>query len=217
MGNVLDRCARAARLLLAAIAVALAGFGSAGAAIISYDFDTFADSTALTDQYAGLHFTHATVLRAGVSLNEVSFPPRSGEGVVFDDGGGIVITFDTLASTVAGYFTYFTDIGGITLSAYDSADNLLAVVTSTHTVNTADGSGDPGSVPNELLSVTAPGDLIARIVVRGMPDGGSLVLDDLSVTTAAVAVPEPGTLPLVLGALALALLVRGRRSGNRHA
>ncbi|WEF33907.1 hypothetical protein [Pseudoduganella chitinolytica] len=176
---------------------------------ITYSFDTFADGTSLTGQYAGLGFANGTVLRAGIGLNELSFPPRSGDGVLFDDGGPIVITFATGASAVSGYFTY---VDGLTLSAYDSSDNLIAIATAAFLANVADGSGDPGSAPNELLSVMATGDLIARIVISSSPGGASLALDDLTVDTAAVAVPSPGTLPLVMtGLLALAWRARRRR------
>lgn len=174
---------------------------------ITYNFDGFADGTALTGQYAGLQFSHGTVLQAGIGLNEVSFPPRSGDGVLFDDGGPIVITFAAGAAAVSGYFTY---VDGLTLMAYDSTDRLIASATAAYLSNVADGSGAPGSLPNELLSVTATGDLIARIVISSSAAGGSLVLDDLTVDTAAVAVPLPGTLPLVLTGL-LALAWRSRR------
>lgn len=187
----------------------MAAIASAHAGVITYDFDGIADGTALTGQYAGLHFAHATVLRAGISLNETAFPPHSGTGVVYDDGGAIEITFDTLASSVSGYFTYSE---GLTFSAYDSADNLLRSVTATWLANQADGTGDAGSVPNELLAIDFGVDSIARIVIRGAADGASLVLDDLTVGTAAVAVPEPATLPLV--ALGLAALLARRRT--RH-
>ncbi|AVR97492.1 PEP-CTERM sorting domain-containing protein [Pseudoduganella armeniaca] len=176
---------------------------------ITYNFDTFADGTALTGQYAGLGFAHATVLQAGIGLNEISFPPRSGAGVLYDDGGPIVITFAAGASAVSGYFTY---IDGLTLSAYDSSDRLIASATAAWLSNVGDDGGDAGSAPNELLSVTASGDLIARIVISSAAAGGSLVLDDLTVDTAAVAVPAPGTLPLVMtGLLALAWRARRRR------
>lgn len=194
----------AARMAAAALVCVSA---TAHAGVITYGFDDLADGTSVTARYAGLHFTQATVLQAGISLNETAFPPRSGPGVVFDDGGAIDIRFDTLASSVYGYFTY---LDGLTLSAYDSADNLLLSVTSTWRSNLADGSGDAGSLANELLGIDFGVDSIARLVIRGAADGGSFVLDDLTVGTAAVAIPEPATLPLVALGLA-ALLAHGRK------
>jgi hypothetical protein len=206
MGTISAR----ARGILGAVLWYFLGLNPALAGAITYDFDTFADNTVLASQYAGLAFTNGTVLRAGIGLNEVSFPPRSGDGVLFDDGGAISIEFATLASSVSGYFTY---ADGLTLSAYDSGNNLIATATAAYLSNVADGSGDPGSVPNELLGVSSTGDLIARIVISSSSIGGfSLVLDDLTVVTQAQAVPEPGSLPLVmLGMLPLVHLARLRR------
>jgi hypothetical protein len=59
----------------------------ANAGLISVDFEGLADSTSLTNQYAGLLFTNASVVTAGLSLNEIEFPPRSGVNVAIDTGG----------------------------------------------------------------------------------------------------------------------------------
>lgn len=193
---------RLAGRFIAAACFNLAALHAACATPITYDFDAFGDATALTSQYAGLAFGNATVLLSGWSLNEFAFPPASGAGVVFDDGGPIVITFASAVQSVFGRFTY---VDGLTLAAYDSANNLLTTATSAWHANVADGFGDIGSSPNELLGVTSNGDLIARVVISSSLFGGSLTLDDLTIDTAAVAVPEPGTLPLVLLGLALAL------------
>lgn len=200
--NAAGRLAAVALLCLAAAAPAHAG-------LITYNFDGIDDGTSLTNQYAGLQFTNATVLRAGIGLNEFAFPPFSGDGVVFDDGGAIGITFDAPVQAVTGRFTYG---GTLTILAYDSADQLIAAATSQWNSNVADGTGDIGSMTNELLGLTSAGGLISRIVIGTTLGSGSLVLDDLAVTTAAVDVPEPGTLLLVaLGLPALLWSGRPRR------
>ncbi len=193
---------RLAGRLIAAACFNLAALHAACAGPVTYNFDTLEDATALTTQYSGLTFGNATVLLAGWSLNELAFPPASGAGVVFDDGGPIVITFATAVQSVFGRFTY---ANGLTLAAYDSANNLLTTATSAWHTNVANGFGDVGSTPNELLGVTSNGDLITRVVISSSLFGGSLTLDDLTIDTAALAIPEPGTLPLVLLGLALAL------------
>ena len=65
------------------------------AGIVTLDFEGFPDGTLLTNQYSGLTFTNATVLMAGISLNEFEFPPRSGVNVVSDNGAPILISFST--------------------------------------------------------------------------------------------------------------------------
>ena len=60
-----------------------------------------------------------------------------------------------------------------------------------------DGLGDPGSSPNELLALSVTGGFTS-LVISGAPGGGSFVLDDLSFSNTAAAVPLPGTLLLVL-------------------
>jgi hypothetical protein len=172
----------------------------ASAAVVTYGFDTFNDGASLTNQYGGLNFSNAKVLKSGFSLNEFAFPPHSGDGVVFDDGGPIVIEFNSPVQSVSGHFTY---LEGMTLTAYDSHDHLLAMANAAYFTNLADGTGDPGSAANELLSIASAGDLIARVVIRSADEGGSLVLDDLTTISSVTVLPEPGTLALVLSGLAL--------------
>jgi hypothetical protein len=64
------------RLLLSAIIVigTFLGVGiSAQADPVTIDFEGLTDSTAVTTQYSGLIFINATILTAGVSLNEFEF------------------------------------------------------------------------------------------------------------------------------------------------
>lgn len=177
----------------------------ASAAVVVYDFDGLADSTPLINQLgAGLSFSHTTVLKAGVSLNDADFPPKSGDGVVFDDGGAISINFAAPVFSVGGYFTYIT---GLSLSAFDGASNLLGTVTSAFVANNV-SNGDPGSSPNELLSFADISGLIAKVVITGDIAGSSFVLDNLTVDNGN-AVPEPQTLLLALALLGAGCLPRG--------
>lgn len=176
----------------------------ASAAVVVYDFDGLADSVPLTNQLAGLSFINTTVLKAGVSLNQGEFPPRSGDGVAFDDGGAISINFAAPVFSVGGYFTY---ISGLSLRAFDGANNLLGSRASTYGANTI-LTGDPGSSPNELLSFADASGLIARVEITGDILGGSFVLDDLTVDNGNT-VPEPQTLLLALALLGAGCLPRG--------
>lgn len=166
-------------------------------------FEDRSDGEAVSNQYLGVVFSNATAIRAGISLNEISFPPHSGAAVVFDDGGSMSLTFLSPVSDFGAYFTYTTQL---TLVAFDSSNNPVATMMSTFSNNTADG-GDPGSSPNEFLLFTMSD--ISRVTITGFPTGSSFVMDDATFTTA---VPEPAT--LVLMALGLPAIARWRKRKN---
>lgn len=187
-------------LILLLFFFAIPQFLSAG----TIDFEGLADSSSVTNQFPGLLFSNATVLTAGVSLNEFEFPPQSGDNVVFDDGGPISILFSVPVLSFSGYFTYLAQL---TLTAYDSSDNVLGSITSSYLSNLV-LSGDPGSIPNELLELAFAGG-ISKVTISGDLGGGSFTLDDVTVATA---VSEPSTFYLMLtGSLALFAACRGRR------
>jgi hypothetical protein len=164
---------------------------------ISVDFESFPDSTALTAQIAGLTLTNATVITAGISLNESEFPPHSGTNVIFDAGGPITIHFTSLVSAVGAYFTHALPL---TFTAFNATLTPVATLASAFSSNMA-LSGDLGSSPNEFLGVTfAAG--IAQVTIRGDLAGNSFTLDDLTFTSTATSVPEPATLPLLGSGLA---------------
>jgi hypothetical protein len=172
------------------------------------EFDELSDLDPLTDQYHaafGVDFSAATVLSAGVSLNEFEFPPRSGANVIFDDGGPMLVTFDVLALEAGGYFTYSEPI---TLTAYDASFNVLGTIGSSHSSNLA-LSGDPGSSPNELVQISIAGGFV-HLGIAGDALGGSFVLDDFTATP----VPEPALSILAASGLVLIGALR-RVSGKK--
>jgi hypothetical protein len=156
------------------------------ATTVTIDFEGFPDSTIVTNQYPGLTFTNAIILTAGVSLNEFEVPPHSGVNVVSDDNGPMTIDFASAVTSVSGYFTYTVPL---TLSAFDASDNLLATAKSAFSNNLA-LSGDPGSSPNELITLSSALG-ISSVEFLGDPAGSSFVLDDLTYVTSANPVPAP--------------------------
>ena len=173
------------------------------AGITTIDFEGFPDGTNLTTQYPGLTFTNATVIGAGISLNEFEFPPYSGTNVAFDDGGPISIAFASPILSFGGYFTYAEPL---TLAAFDSTSAQVAAVASLFSNNEAI-SGDAGSSPNELLHVSfASG--ISSVTITGDPEGGSFVMDDATYPTPGPTVPEPGSILLLLTGMAALVAFR---------
>lgn len=195
----------ALKLAMLALALIATGMQCASAAPVVYDFDSFSDSTPITNQIADLSFAQTTAITAGVSLNEFEFPPRSGTGVVFDDGGAITIDFAIPVFSVGGYFNYAI---GLTFSAFDLGNNLLGSDVTSFASNLA-LSGEPGSSPNEFLSFSSGSGLIARVVITGDVAGSSFTMDDLTIDPGNT-VPEPQTLALVtMGLLGLGCLRGG--------
>ncbi len=178
-------------LIFATIALLLPSYVHAIPTTI--DFESLADSDIVTNQFPGLTFSHTTVLTAGVSLNELEFPPHSGGNVVSDDGGPISIAFTIPQGEVSGFFTYTTQL---TLTAFDALHHPLDITTPAFQANLA-LSSDPGSSPNEFLRVFFPNS-ITSVTLAGAPFGGSFTLDNLKITS----IPEPSTLLLLASSLA---------------
>jgi hypothetical protein len=143
-----------------------------------FGFESFADSTILTNQYAGTAFSNAIVLSAGITLNQLEFPPHAGSNVAGDNGGPITITFVSPPRSFSGYFTYNVTL---TMQALDASNNVLTSVTSQFSHNQAI-SGAAGSQPNELVTVSSAAG-ISKIVIAGSAQGSSFTVDDASAIT----------------------------------
>lgn len=177
----------------------------AGPALLRADiitFEEYPDSTSLTTQYPGLTFTNATVITAGISLNEFEFPPHSGTNVVFDDGGPISISFATPVLSFGGYFTYLEPL---TLAGFGATSTQVTTAFSAFSNNLA-LSGDPGSSPNEFLSLAFAGG-ISSVTITGDPSGSSFVMDDATYST----VPEPSSVILILANFAMIVVIRRQK------
>jgi hypothetical protein len=181
------------------VALALLFLGVGHAATI--DFEGLGDSTILTNQYPGLTFTNTIILTAGISLNEFDFPPHSGTNVASDNNGPISIAFSAPITSFSGYFTY---VEPLTLDGFDASDTEVASAVSAYSSNDA-LVGDPGSSPNEFLSLSFAGGM-SSVTITGDPAGGSFVMDDAQYTPAATPVPEPSSIILSLASILLGLL-----------
>jgi len=180
----------------------LLGQRDAQAFPILLDFEGFSDADLLTTQYdyLGVTFENALVLTAGVSLNELDFPPHSGANVVFDNGGAVLLSFLDPIVDFAGYFTYTSPLS---MTAFDADGNVVATILSTYSSNYASS----GNAPNEYLSLSL-GTPASRIQLLGALAGGSFTADDLTFSTAPN-VPEPSSLSLaIVGMLGLSGLLR---------
>jgi hypothetical protein len=169
------------------------------------DFDGLNDLDPVGSSYAaqGVTFNNAVVLKAGMSLNDFEFPPRSGLNVASDDGGPISGAFSTPVSSLWGYFTYSVQI---TWHGFD-ASNTEVVSTSSLFLENFVGSGDP---PNELLGLSFPGGIYS-FRIDGDPQGGSFVMDDFGFTP----IPEASSTAVVVAALGAFALFRRGRFGSR--
>jgi hypothetical protein len=166
------------------------------------DFEGLPDSTALTTQFSGLTFSGATVLTSGAaggSLNELDFPPRSGDNAVVSDSGVTTIVFDTLQGSVAVFLNYAAPV---TLTAFDGTLNPVATDVSDFDSNLGT-AGAPGSATNEVFDVAWPAGISRVTLEIGGP--GDFTLDDLTFVepTGTPGVPGPASaVLLVIGALA---------------
>lgn len=206
-----SRARRGVSALRSSLARVVCGFVLAtGAAVqaapIVQDFESFSSGDSVGGAIAGLTFTNATIGSAGLSLNEIEFPPQSGSNAVIDIGGAITIVFATPVNLVGAFLTYAAPL---TLEAYDSASNLLGSVSGAFGSNYVTS----GNAPNEFLSLSSASG-ISRVVFTADPAGGSFVLDDLTYDrrSGGGTVPLPGTALLLVAAVAAAGAARRHRS-----
>lgn len=132
----------------------------------------------------------------GGGYNNYAYPPHSGTAVIGTGGNAYFdITLDTPAYSVSLWYTASTKCDGVTLSAFDTADNLL---------DSAWGASNLYNYDQLEVSDTSGG--IAR--VRLADSGGFFTADDVSVNPT----PEPCTL-ILLGCSGLLVgAIRRRRA-----
>lgn len=185
------------RTTVIAVAFALClGLASQFANALPLDFEAFTDNSPLTNEIIGLTFSGGTVLTAGVGLNEIDYPPKSGTNVLAALLGSLTINANDPFDQFSAYFTFDEQL---MFSGFDIAGNLLFSFNSL--INSNLGS-------NSLIGFSAPEISSLVIATQGSTP---FTMDDLNVST----VPEPGTLALLpLGWLAAAYI---RRRCNERA
>jgi hypothetical protein len=161
---------------------------SAGASVI--DFESLAEDQSVANHIPGVMFQGAVVVSSIGALDYFNYPPHSGSNVAIDEFGPIWMFFTNPISDFGGYFTYSERLE---LSAYDKAFNKLGSVTSAFSSNRLE-RGEPGSAPNEYLSIAAFKG-ISMVRISGAPDGGSFTVDDVTLTPR---IPEPATMSLLI-------------------
>jgi len=182
-------------------------------------FEDLSDGTFVTTQYPNLTVSNAIIATAGVSLNELEFPPESGSNVVIDSGGPISVAFSSPVSSFGGFFTYTVPL---TVQGFDSSNALLASSSSLFSNNLAclagaPCSGDPGSSPDEFIQVNSSAGF-ASVIITGDPAGSSFALDDVTYSLLQTSsVPEPSSLILLSGILFYCMVRRTNVGGASRA
>lgn len=173
--------------------------GFSGATTI--DFETLQDNASVSNQFAaqGVTFSNAISLTAGLSLNEIDFPPHSGVTAISEDFSPLNIQFSSDASNISAYFTYASQL---TFSAYDLGGSLIG---------TFINAGLDNLGTSELINLSFTG--VRSLTIQGaLPN--SYTLDDLSFNTATVNTPIPGALFLFASGLMGIVLSKRKIAGN---
>lgn len=192
-------------VVLAILAIGLVGIARADITFTAGFEGGACYQDANTFGYPNITITNAQALYLSQGCLNSTFPPHSGDGVVFDAGTPITLSLheiegvETGGDTVSAYFTTNSDI---TMEAFN---NGILVATAFFQGPNYVGSG---GTPNAFLSVFAPE--IDTVVIFSSTGPDSFTMDDLTYPISDT--PEPATLILFGTGLAGFLSRKFRRS-----
>lgn len=201
MRKSLNSLIRNKKVIIQAQALVMAALPSLSAASI-IDFETLPDLVSITNQYTanGINFNNAIALTAGFSLNEIDYPPSSGNVAIGDDSAPLEIHFSSSTQNISAHFTYGSQL---TFKAYDFNGNLLS---------TFINSGLNNLGASELISLSFTG--VGSLTIQGT-EINSFIMDDLSYTSQPSVVPLPGALiSFASGLMGLSLTRRKKLAKN---
>jgi hypothetical protein len=171
----------------------------AHAGTYTINFEQYSANTQITNQYAAEGVTFVNAMQLVAPYNTVDFPPHSGSGVITNDSGNfdfgadpITVLFAPGASDITGWYS---DPGGMTVTAYDQSNDLLGTFL-----------GAATNQANAEFAISSLTSGISYIVISDNSNNAdSLTVDDLSYNLT----PEPGSFLLFgTGLLGLAGVMR---------
>jgi hypothetical protein len=189
------------KLLFLGVLLSFSSLAFALPTTYTIDFEQYPGYTQITNQYAaqGVTFVNAMQLVA-CDMDCYDYPPHSGTGEIINDSGN----FDGGADPIGVFFApgatdisgWYSDPNGMTVTAYDAGNNLLATFI-----------GAATNQSNAEFTITSATSGISYITISDDSGNADFVsVDDLSYTIT----PEPGSF-MLFGSGALGLIGMLRR------
>ena len=192
--------------VLGIVAILIAS--TASATSININFDSLPSGPIAAGAFSDVVFTNATAFSTGFEASAPNSIFSTSSGVLFGQADAVGVTFNTPASfaSIVGLNVGFN---GLTLNAFDAANNLIATTT---VFGTTEGGTAGVNPPGETFTLSVSAANIARLEIFQpiTSFNDTIVLDNFSAEIGRAAVPEPASLTLLaLGLVGTA--VRRRR------
>jgi uncharacterized protein (TIGR03437 family) len=185
------------RAIIFAILLIVASVSAFGGPV-TLSFENLTDGTLLTNQFPDITFENTTIATAGVSLNELEFPPYSGSNVIVNGSKAVTITFSIPIRSFEAYFTYESRLSILAFNL--NGDQVGSALSKFESNLALDSASD--AKPNEMIGLTSQQG-IAKVVISIAASGASFTLDDVeydsrTVVTVSAASYQPATLATTL-------------------